>query len=231
MPAWWAKKSTKNKEESPQNQSPRGTNIRLIKFSPNKTGAVAVADGGCGGGKKKATAAPPADDNNNNYPKSFDDGGGLVLTTRNSPRASNDFDLVGGGGESSGFSGFDSDSVGKRGIPLPRPSVSSIQGDHVVGLGYGSPSVSSVSSSGSSEDNQIANDPVQFLAYRSYIDPRGQGEIRTNMRSRSPGPGSRGATSPTSPLHNQLCGVSLESPQEIMQEQSHLCLYLLVQAH
>ena len=47
---------------------------------------------------------------------------------------------------------------------------------------------------------------------RSYVDPRGQGEIRTNMRSRSPCPGSRGPTSPTSPLHHQLSGVSVDSP-------------------
>ncbi|OMO56221.1 hypothetical protein COLO4_35736 [Corchorus olitorius] len=143
--------------------------------------------------------------------KSFGDGGGLVLNTRNSPRGSRDFGLVGGSaGGSSGFSGFDSDSGEKKGIPLPRPSVSSMQSDHGVGLGSGSASVSSVSSSGSSEDNQIANDPAQILAYRSYIDPRCQGEIRTNMGSRSPGP--RGATSPTSPLHHRFSGVSIDSP-------------------
>ncbi|XVF61014.1 hypothetical protein PTKIN_Ptkin08bG0094000 [Pterospermum kingtungense] len=212
MPAWWGKKSSKNKEESPQNQSPRGTSIGLIKFLPNKTDA----SGGGGFGKKKEPVAAALPDDRNNCRKSLDDGGGLVLNTRNSPRASNDFGLVvagaGGGGGSSGFSGFDSDSVEKRGIPLPRPSVSSVQGDQVIGLGSGSPSVSSVSSSGSSEDNQIANDPVQFLPYRSYIDPRGQGETRTNMRSRSPGPGSRCPTSPTSPLHHRFSGVSIDSP-------------------
>lgn len=165
MPAWWGKKSSKNKEESPKNQSPRATSTGFIKFSPNKadaSAAVAVTGGGCVGVKNKA--APPADDKNNannNYPKSFDDVGGFVLSTRNSPRASKDFGV--GGGGSTGFSGFDSDSVEKRGIPLPRPSVSSIQSDLVVGLGSGSPSVSSVSSSGSSEDNQITNDPYRFL--------------------------------------------------------------------
>ncbi|KAK6287307.1 hypothetical protein POUND7_013486 [Theobroma cacao] len=218
MPAWWGKKSSKNKEESPQNQSPCGTTVGLIKSSPNKTDAaamVAVAVAGSrGGGKKKeaaAAAAAAADkDNNSNRPKSFDDGGGLLLSARNSPRGSKDFVAVGRG--SSGFSGFDSDSGEKRGIPLPRPSVSSMQSDHGVGLGSGSASVSSVSSSGSYEDNQTANDPVQFQACRPYIDPRSQGEIRMNMGSRSPGPGSRGATSPTSPLHHRLSGVSLESP-------------------
>ena len=142
MPAWWGKKSSKNKEESPQNQSPLGTTIGFLKYK-----------------------------NNNSNPKSLDDGGGHFFTTRNSPRASKDFGFVGGGsgGGSSGFSGFDSDSGEKRGIPLPRPSFSSMQNDHVVGLGSGSPSVSSVSSSGSSEDNQIANDPVQFLANRFFF--------------------------------------------------------------
>ncbi|XVF14882.1 hypothetical protein REPUB_Repub09cG0099100 [Reevesia pubescens] len=222
MPAWWSKKSSKNKEESTQNQSPRGTSLGLIKFSPNKT------DAGGGGGSCKNKAPAPADDknsniNNNNYPKSFDDGGGVVFTTRNSPRGSKDFGVLLGGGGSSGFSGFDSDSGEKIGIPLPRPSISSIQGDHVVGLGSGSPSVCSVSSSASSEDNQNSNDPVQFLAYRSYIDSRGQGEIRTNMRSRSPGPGSRGATSPTSPLHHRLSGVSLESPTGRKEDGKSVC--------
>ncbi|XVF16976.1 hypothetical protein REPUB_Repub10bG0077200 [Reevesia pubescens] len=222
MPAWWGKKSSKHKEGIPQNQSPRGTSIGLFKFSPNKSdAAAAVSVGGGSACKKKAAPAAAAEDNNN-YPKSFDDGGGLVLTNRNSPRASKDFGVVVGGG-SSGFSGFDSDSGEKRGIPLPRPSDSSMHSDHVVGLGSGSPSVSSVSSSASSEDNQIANDPVQFLAHRSYIDPRGQGEIRRNMRSRSPGPGLREATSPTSPLHHRLSGVSLESPTGRKEDGKSVC--------
>ncbi|XVF58781.1 hypothetical protein PTKIN_Ptkin07bG0094200 [Pterospermum kingtungense] len=211
MPAWWAKKSSKNKQETPHNKTPRPTSIGLLNFSPNKNDSPAAAV--TGGVINKASAVATADDKNNNYPKIFDDGGGFVLGTRNSPRSSKDFGVVVGGGGSSGFSGFDSDSGEKRGIPLPTPSVSSIQSDHVVGfgMGSGSSSVSSVSSSSSSEDNQITNDPVQFLAYRSYIDPRGQGEVRMNMRPRSPGPGSRGATSPTSPLHHRLCGVSVES--------------------
>ncbi|KAE8689194.1 Mitogen-activated protein kinase kinase kinase YODA [Hibiscus syriacus] len=206
MPAWWVKKSSKNKEES-QNRSTQGTSIGVIKLSPNKTDVVSaagVSPGGGSSGKLKAAAA--ADDkshNNNNYSKSFDSGGGFVLTSGNSPRASKDFSVVVG---SSGFSGFDSDSGEKIGIPLPTPSVSSMQSDHVVGLGSGSPSVSSDSSC---DDSHIANDPGQFIAYRSYIDPRGQGEI--NARSRSPGPRAKGPTSPTSPLHHQLSAVSIDS--------------------
>ncbi|MBA0561965.1 hypothetical protein Golob_007059 [Gossypium lobatum] len=220
MPAWWGKKSNKNKEES-QNRSPRGTSIGVIKLSPIKPDATTGFSGGGAAGKMKVAAAA-ADDKNNNYSKSFDGGGGLVLTTSNSPRASREFSGVVGcsGGGSSGFSGLDSDSGEKIGIPLPTPSISSMQSDHVVGLGSGWHSVSSDSSS---EDNQIANDPVQFLAYRSYIDPRGQGETRMNTRSKSPGPGSRGATSPTSPLHHQLSAVSLESPTGRKEDGKSVC--------
>lgn len=86
-------------------------------------------------------------------PKSFDE----VVLTRNSPRGSKD--LAGG---SSGFSGFDSDSVEKRGLPLPTPSGSgSDHGISGIGLGSGSASgsMSSVSSSGSSgEDHPISNE-------------------------------------------------------------------------
>ncbi|TYI31140.1 hypothetical protein ES332_A05G432900v1 [Gossypium tomentosum] len=222
MPGWWGKKSSKNKEDSPRNQTPRGTSVGFLKFSPTKTDAAAAA----AAGKKKAPAATP-DDKNNNYPKGCDDGGGLVFSTRSSPRVSRDFGVGGGavvsGSGSSGFSGFDSDSGEKRGIPLPTPSVSSLQSDHVVGLGSGSPSVCSFSSSGSSEDNQIPNDPVQFIAYRSYNDMRGQGGNRSNVRSRSPGPRSRGPTSPTSPLHHRLSGVSLESPTGKKEDGKSVC--------
>jgi len=41
---------------------------------------------------------------------------------------------------------------------------------------------------------------------------RGQDEVRFNVRSKSPGPGSRGPTSPTSPLHPRLHALSLDSP-------------------
>ncbi|XP_039004114.1 mitogen-activated protein kinase kinase kinase 3-like isoform X3 [Hibiscus syriacus] len=217
MPGWWGKKLSKSKEES-QNRSPRGTSIGVTQLSPNKTDAVAagVSTGGGSSGKMKATAAA-ADEKNHNYPKSFDSGGGLVLTTGNSPRASKDFSVVGG---SPGFSGFDSDSGEKIGIPLPTPSVSPMQSDHVVGLGFASPSDLSDSSS---DDNHLANDPVQFIAYRSYIDPRGQGETRMSMRSRSPGPGLRGPTSPTSPLHHQLSAVSIESPTGRKEDGKSVC--------
>ncbi|GMI67600.1 MAP KINASE KINASE KINASE 3, mitogen-activated protein kinase kinase kinase 3 [Hibiscus trionum] len=203
MPAWWGKRSSKSKEES-QNRSPRGT----------KTDAAAssVSSGGGSAGKMKAAAAADDKKHSSNYsPKSFDSGGGLVLTTGNSPGASKDFSVA---GVSSGFSGFDSDSGGKIGIPLPTPTVSSMQSDLVVGLGSGTPSISSDCSS---DDNQIANDPVEFVAYR------GQGEFRMNMRSKSPGPGSRRPTSPTSPLHHQLSAGSIESPTGRKEDGKSVC--------
>jgi mitogen-activated protein kinase kinase kinase 3 len=77
--------------------------------------------------------------------------------SRNSPRTSKDF----GGG--SGFYGFDSDGGDKVGHPLPRPSILS-GNDHIHGavVGLGSGSVSSVSSSGSSEDQPVAQEQSQF---------------------------------------------------------------------
>ncbi|XP_039056861.1 mitogen-activated protein kinase kinase kinase 3-like isoform X1 [Hibiscus syriacus] len=221
MPGWWGKRSSKSKEDSSRNLTPSDGSDGLIKSSPNKAG-VAVA---AGGGRIKEAAATLDDrknKSNSNYPKGLDDGGGFVFSTRNSPRASRDFGGGVSGCGSSGFSGFDSDSGEKRGIPLPRPSVLS---DLVVGLGSGSSSVCSFSSSGSSEDNQIANDPVQFLAYRyrSYIDTRGQGDTRSNRGSTSPGLRSRGPTSPTSPLHHRLSGVSLDSPTGKKEDGKSMC--------
>ncbi|KAK8577891.1 hypothetical protein V6N13_076568 [Hibiscus sabdariffa] len=220
MAGWWGKKSRKSKEDTPPNQPLPATCHPLISFPPIKT-SVAVA----GAGGRNIEPPPPTvhhnkNKSNNSYPKGFHDGGGFVLSTRNSPLSSReDFSCGVSGCGSSGFSGFDSDSGEKRGIPLPRPYVSS---DHVVGLVSGSP-ISSFSSSGSSEDNQIANDPVQFLAYRTYNDMRGQGETRSNMRSRSPGPRSTGPTSPTSPLHHRLSGVSLESPTGKKEDGKSMC--------
>jgi mitogen-activated protein kinase kinase kinase 3 len=46
----------------------------------------------------------------------------------------------------------------------------------------------------------------------SFIYARGQCETKFNVRPKSPGPGSRGPTSPTSPLHARLHVLSLDSP-------------------
>lgn len=45
-----------------------------------------------------------------------------------------------------------------------------------------------------------------------FLYARGQCEAKFNVRSKSPGPGSRGPTSPTSPLHPRLHVLSLDSP-------------------
>ncbi|XP_065873733.1 mitogen-activated protein kinase kinase kinase 3 [Euphorbia lathyris] len=202
MPAWWGKKSSKNKDDKHQ-----------LHNSPTAKNDL----------NKKTTT------------KTFDD----FVLARNSPRVSKDFACA-----SSGFSGFDSDSAEKRGLPLPTPSGSA--SDHGIGgVGFGSGSasgsVSSVSSSGSSaEDHPIANDHITNL-FGGY---RGNGEVRFNTgsrspgpRSRSPGPGSRspgpgsrspgpasrGASRPTSPLHPLLGGMSLESPTGRLEDGKNQC--------
>ncbi|XP_048334926.2 mitogen-activated protein kinase kinase kinase 3 isoform X1 [Ziziphus jujuba] len=207
LPAWWPRKSSKNKEEHRQNQlqhqNPHGNHNSFLK-SPIRTD------------NKKAK----------DKPKSFDE-----VFPRGSPRASKDFGAP--GGSSSAFSGFDSDGPEKRGHPLPRPSVSSTQSigiDQAVGLGSGSFSGSSVSSSGSSEDHPVAHDHGQFSAFRLGLKGSpalgfgGNGDPKFNARSRSPNPGSRGPTSPTSPLHPLFSGMGLESPtgkQEDGKSQCH----------
>lgn len=150
MPAWWGRKSSKSKEEQEktlQHKNPysnRNNNNFIIKSSINSDI------------KKKDKGVRP---------KSFDE-----QITRGSPRASKE--LVGAGVSASGFSGFDSDGCERRqGHPLPRPSVSSAQGlgnDQVLGLGSGYASVSSVSSSGSSEDQPIAHDSHAQFGASSY---------------------------------------------------------------
>ncbi|XP_057492785.1 mitogen-activated protein kinase kinase kinase 3-like isoform X3 [Actinidia eriantha] len=134
-------------------------------------------------------------------PKSFDE----VFPSRYSPRNSKDFS--GGGSGSSGFSGFDSD----RGHPLPRPSLGT---DHGAGLGSGSGSVSSESSSGSSSDDHVHLDQAQF----GNFSTRGHGDTKLSPMPRSPGPGSRSATTATSPLHPRFCGTNLDSPNGKQEE-------------
>ncbi|KAL5192368.1 Mitogen-activated protein kinase kinase kinase 3 [Glycine soja] len=126
--------------------------------------------------------------------KSFDD------VVRNSPRASRDF------GSSAAAAAVD------QGLPLPRPSVFSTQSFAIdQGLVFGSASVSgsSVSSSGSYDDHPQIN------------ASRGQGDMKFLVRSKSPGPGSRGPTSPTSPLHPKLLGLSLDSPTGRQEGECH----------
>ncbi|KAK2998367.1 hypothetical protein RJ639_024118 [Escallonia herrerae] len=181
MPAWWGRKSTKNKEES-QQQQPHSSHI--YSFTSNKGGSAANKI------NKRGDQKPN---------KSFDEVSALVLS-RNFRKES-----VGtsNGGSSSGFSGFDSE----RGHPLPRPSISSTPSlgiDH-AGSGSGSGSVSSVSSSGSSDDHNTHLDhPLLAVC-------RGHGDAKFIQQPRSPGPGSRVATTTTSPLHPRFSGVILDS--------------------
>ncbi|CAA7013299.1 unnamed protein product [Microthlaspi erraticum] len=108
--------------------------------------------------------------------------------SRLTPRCSREF------AGASGFSGFDSDE--KKCHPLPRPSLStSVPSDHVNGLVSGSTSISSVSSSGSAEDQSQPN------------GSRGHCDVKSNAAAASP----RAATRPTSPLHHRLSGMSLDS--------------------
>ncbi|VVA99164.1 unnamed protein product [Arabis nemorensis] len=114
--------------------------------------------------------------------------------SRSTPRCSREF------AGASGFSGFDSDSTEKKCHPLPRPSISSFPNDQVSGSTSGSASVSSVSSSGSADDQgQLGG-------------CRGNGDVKFNAAPRSPERVSpMAATRPTSPLHSRLSGMSLDS--------------------
>ncbi|GAB4848235.1 hypothetical protein Ancab_002902 [Ancistrocladus abbreviatus] len=183
MPAWWSRKSNRHKEEP--SQSP-------VSVNPNN--------------------------NNNNSPKnSFN----KSERRRSEEKSSSLDELVLGngrrrsgelghtsssGGGSSGFSGFDSDGGERRGHALPRPSnLGSGSGfDHGLGVGYGSVSVSSVSSSGSSDE-------PPGLEHTQFAVPRGHDDARLNVGSRSPGPGSRGTPTSSSPLHPRVAGISLDS--------------------
>ncbi|KAH6791396.1 mitogen-activated protein kinase kinase kinase 3 [Perilla frutescens var. frutescens] len=144
---------------------------------------------------------------------SFDEG-----LLRNSPRVSRDFSAGGRevvGGDSTGFSGFDSASSMDRAHPLPRPSGSSNDQVHGAGFGSGSGSVSSISSSESSDDH--AHAVVDQAAFR------GHGESRLSPLLRSPGRGSRCSTTPVSPLHARLSGMNLDSPGSKPEEGKNEC--------
>lgn len=62
----------------------------------------------------------------------------------------------------------------------------------------------------------------EVLLTETCIDPRGQVEIKFNTRSRSPGPGSRCAASPTSPLHPRFSTSNVDSPTG-KQEEGRSC--------
>ncbi|XP_058097349.1 mitogen-activated protein kinase kinase kinase 3-like isoform X2 [Magnolia sinica] len=220
--------------------------------------------------KKKEQQAPITDGKGKSKSKSFDE-----TIARNSAKKSN-FDT-------GSFSGFDSDIVlEKQGHPLPRPSVlTALSPVHDQQLISGS--ISSVSSSGSSDDRPdvgfvglcryldptntprgrnpkpnserqeqiaerhlVSSSPFrehskfldvstsprsEFLTHGSasppnastLFSPRASVEIDLNPRPRSPCPGSRGHTSPTSPLHPRVCGFSAESSMEKQEDVKSRC--------
>ncbi|KAL3812990.1 hypothetical protein ACJIZ3_014258 [Penstemon smallii] len=109
-------------------------------------------------------------------------------------------DFLSPAGNSCGFSGFDSLD---RGHPLPRP-INSLESANDQGQGHGpvfgtgSGSVSSVSSSGSSDEHT-----PPLAASRGHVV-----DNRLSLTMRSPNRGSRTATSP---LRARLSGISLDS--------------------
>ncbi|XP_047315771.1 mitogen-activated protein kinase kinase kinase 3-like [Impatiens glandulifera] len=173
MPAWWGKKSPKTRvDESQQNQHGKGT--QMITNDMNRS-------------KEKV--------------RSFDEVSHTLFSpkSRISPRNSREFSSAAGGtgvtsSGSSTFLGFS-----ERTHPLPRPLISStpsLPNDYVPGIG----SVSSVSSSGSSEEG-IHLDHGQFGI------PRGVCDMKL-----SPVP-TRPATANTSPIHPRFSAPpNLDSP-------------------
>lgn len=138
MPTWWGRKSSKPKDQ-PHEQDPRGSgggggsvlHFNFIKSSPIRNSPKGKSD----------------------KPKSFDDASAF----RNSPRVSRDFTPP------PAVAVADSDVGEKRGLPLPRPSVSSTQSlSNDQGLVFGSTSLSgsSVSSTGSYDDNSTSHSQI-----------------------------------------------------------------------
>ncbi|CAI9758332.1 unnamed protein product [Fraxinus pennsylvanica] len=184
MPAWWRKRSSRSKDSERENE--------------NSARASSVDNG------KKI-----GKENKDNKAKSFDEVSGIVLRqkqSKNSPRNSRDYAAIGTEERGySGFSGFNSASSLDIGHPLPMPVESST--DHVqihgVGSGCGS-GYSSVASSGSTDDQaHVVFDQVAF---------RRNGDNKSSPVMRSPGRGSRGITTTTSPLHPRFGGINLDPP-------------------
>lgn len=189
MPAWWGKKSTKNKEFQQEEK--------------NHTSKASIKNRGRDDKKTKSFD----DVFSRNSPRSSKDF--LSFSTPVGAGGGNN-NIYGSGGSSSGFSGFGSD----RGHPLPQPSnlspTASFGGVVVdpAGLGSASASVSSGSSSVSSDDPSNSNlmiDHGQLGFYRGHA---------LSPQPRSPGPGSRMGTAATSPLHPRFNGPSLDSPNK-----------------
>ncbi|GAB4847771.1 hypothetical protein Ancab_026834 [Ancistrocladus abbreviatus] len=180
MPAWWNRKSNRHKEAPLQS---------FVFIDPNSNKCH----------NPKTSLINKSERRSVEKSRSLDE-----LVPGISRRSNGELGHRGssGGSRSSGFSGFDSDGGERRGHPLPRPSDSGL--DHAVAAGCLSVSVSSVSSSGSS-DEPPNMEPAQVGLSRVHDD------ARLNVRSRSPGPGKRGTPTSTSPLHPLVAGISLDS--------------------
>ncbi|GAA0141030.1 non-receptor serine/threonine protein kinase [Lithospermum erythrorhizon] len=135
--------------------------------------------------KSPSTMTPNQIHNNNKPSKSFDE----LLFHKKSARNSKDYSSSGRG--TSGFSGFDQ---------LPIPSAI----DPV-----GSLSGSSISSSGSSDDN---NQLVTFRSAEFDLKTRLHGNGKLSPLPRSPRGGQRAGTTGSSPLHPRLSGVNIDLP-------------------
>lgn len=145
MPAWWGRKGSKNKGQKPQPQQQQQVVDQNPVSSHLNLCKLLIKNDNTKGKDREKT-------------KSFDE----------LPRKSRDF------GGSSAFSGFDSDGGERKCHPLPLPSLTSSGNDHihgvVIGLGSGSGSISSVSSSGSFEDQSVAQENGQFGTFRLVLE-------------------------------------------------------------
>ncbi|CAO2831182.1 unnamed protein product [Amaranthus hypochondriacus] len=189
MPAWWSRKSNKNKEESHHHSLFSDLNSKKSSINSDNLST---------------------NSNDKRSPRSLEELGHHGILSPNLR------------GTSSGISGCDSDGERKVvGHPLPRPSSSNCGGFVVVDHGHGggggglialgSASISSVSSSGSNSDDP----PLLLDHFQSGIN---------SGRTKSPGPGSRGVTASTSPIHPRMTGTNSESPtgrQEEGRSQGH----------
>ncbi|XP_073295151.1 mitogen-activated protein kinase kinase kinase 3-like [Primulina huaijiensis] len=176
MPAWWDKISGRNKySETKSENSVEGSSPKNEKKRGKENGST--KDGKV---------------------KTFNEV--LVLPqSRNSPRNSQDFSAVGMS------SGFDSASSWDRAHPLPLPLEPPTEHPghfHGVGFGPGPGSVSSVSSSGSSDDTAHFTNQNGL---RGHIENRVLSPL-----SRSPDRGLRCVTTATLPIHARINGINLD---------------------
>ncbi|KAL0449827.1 UNVERIFIED_CONTAM: Mitogen-activated protein kinase kinase kinase [Sesamum latifolium] len=207
MPAWWGKKSGRSKDSE---TSAKGSSVK------NEKKRVKESD---------------------NKARSFDE---VLLQQqqqppRNSPRNSRDFSAIGrelGGGNSSGFSGFDSASSLERGHPLPRPLEPS--NDHVHGSGPDPGRALFRATAHLGRPMILTMSPLIMLLIgwadflmlwvsNLYSLDRGHGENRSSPLLRSPGRGLRCTTTATSPLHARLSGINLDSPAAKLEDGRSEC--------